>query len=298
MASLKDYFLATRPAFLITTLLACLIGLLSTRELGATDPLIYLLTIVLALLVHASANLLNDYFDHLKGSDSINADRISPFTGGSRYIQNQILTSRQVYGLGLSLLLIACVLGIYLCMQSTWILMTIGLLGIVIAWAYSAPPLQLMSRGIFGEMAIALAWSLVVIGFATLQTRSVEVDSFPLAMSYGLMVSNILFVNQIPDIRADRSAGKYTLAVQSSNKALWIWYAAIVMSAYLFQFIAVLFSSVSPKTLLTLLLLPAFGKYAWQLHQAPLPKERLKTLIVRNMTAVHLYAVLLCIGLY
>ena len=116
-----------------------------------------LLALILALCMHAAANLLNDYFDHLNGSDDHNYGRISPFTGGSRYIQNQIISATQIHALGIALMLICCILGIYIFSQSTWLLMPIGILGLLLAWAYSAPPLQLMSKGVLGEIAIAIA---------------------------------------------------------------------------------------------------------------------------------------------
>ena len=150
------FFLASRPALLSITIIGCFIGLMAAGGPIKIDVLV-LLALILALCMHAAANLLNDYFDHLNGSDDHNYGRISPFTGGSRYIQNQIISATQIHALGIALMLICCILGIYICSQSTWLLMPIGILGLLLAWAYSAPPLQLMSKGVLGEIAIAIA---------------------------------------------------------------------------------------------------------------------------------------------
>lgn len=298
MPNFKKYVLATRPAFLLITFLACLIGLLSAKSPRTLDWHINVLAIGLALLAHAGANLLNDYFDHLNGSDAINEERISPFTGGSRYIQNQILSPSQVYGLGIFLLFLASLLGIFLCSQSTWALVPIGLLGITIAWAYSAPPLQLMSRGILGEISIAIAWSLVVIGFATLQTHCIDFDATLIGIAFGLMVANILFLNQIPDIRADLLAKKFTLAAQTSPQSQWKWYVSFFVIAYLCQFLGIYLSQIPVTSLLSIVALPGFLTCAWVLHNHPYTHSRLEKLILGNIVSIHLYAVLLCLGLY
>jgi 1,4-dihydroxy-2-naphthoate octaprenyltransferase len=298
MANIKDYVLATRPAFLLITFLGCLIGLLSAKAQITLEWPINALAIGLTLLVHAGANLLNDYYDHINGCDAINEDRVSPFTGGSRYIQNLILRPRQIFGLGLLLLMASTLLGIYLCSQSTWALAPIGILGLTIAWAYSAPPLQLMSRGAWGEIAIALAWSLVVIGFATLQTHTVDLGAIFMGVAFGLMVANILFLNQVPDIKADKLAKKFTLAVKSRSQSQWKWYLGFILVAYFTQLLGIFLILIPTTSSLSLIALPGFLICAQKLKNHHTSQESIKNLIFWNIIFVHFYAALLCIGLY
>ena len=250
------------------------------------------------LLVHASANVLNDYFDHLNGSDSINVDRISPFTGGSRYIQNNIFSPKKIFGFGLLLLALSAILGLYLCYISTWMLLAIGIAGVTIGWSYSAPPLQLMSRGLLGEIAIAIAWSLVVIGFSVLQTDHIDAQLMPIGISYGLMVANILFLNQVPDIKADKASKKNTLAAQSLPQDLWKWYTLLFVSAYGLQILAVYCLLTPVFILLTILIMPLFIHCSIELKRRALDRSQLAIIIPRNILGVHLYALLMCIGLY
>ena len=102
MSAKLNLILATRPAFLAITLLGCLIGLALPSAVKDTFGINFL-AISLALFAHAAANLLNDYFDHLNGSDQNNKDRITPFTGGSRFIQDRIFKPRQILLLGITL---------------------------------------------------------------------------------------------------------------------------------------------------------------------------------------------------
>ena len=297
ISSVKDYFLVTRPAFLIITLLGCLLGLLIPQSSSSSAWLISLMGMIVAILAHAGANLLNDYFDHLNGSDECNHDRISPFTGGSRFIQNRILSAKHIYVFAIYLLSLSTALGLYICYINSWVLLPIGIFGIFMAWAYSAKPLQLMSKGILGEIAIAIAWSMLVIGFATLERSHMAYEAIPSGIAFGLMVSNILLVNQVPDIRADTLAGKMTLAIRYSIQNVWIWYVGIFATAYALQVLSITNNDIPSKSLATIAVLPAFIYCAYLLQRHYADKEKLKSTLLTNLIAVHAYAVLFCISM-
>ena len=98
------YALATRPAFLTITLAGCLLGFATAFHGGVPFGAgAAALTLLLALLAHAGVNVLNDYYDHLNGTDAANTGRIYPYTGGSRFIQNGVLSARQTLAFGLLL---------------------------------------------------------------------------------------------------------------------------------------------------------------------------------------------------
>ena len=69
-------------------------------DFGRIDLFTASLTLLLALVAHAGINVLNDYFDALNGTDQRNVGRLFPFTGGSRFIQNGVLTVRQTRAFG------------------------------------------------------------------------------------------------------------------------------------------------------------------------------------------------------
>ena len=296
MTNPLNFFLATRPTFLIITLLGCLLGLLLPQAFSTPWHLVALSTLA-AVTAHGGANLFNDYFDHLNGSDAINIGRIGPFTGGSRFIQNKTLSPSAIFGVALALTITSIALGIYVCSQTTWKLIPIGIFGVLIAWAYSAPPLQLMSKGILGELAIAIAWSLIVIGFSMLVTNELNIGAMLIGISYGLMVSNILLINQIPDREADQKANKYTLATQYSTRKLNYWYTSIYFIAYVCLVSAVFIKAAPIHTLSTLLLVPTFISCSMILSNATLSREKLKSLIVRNIVSVHAFTLLMCLCL-
>ena len=211
---LGRYFAATRPAFLSVTLVACLIGLASAWRSGiAPDAATAIVTVLFALVAHAAGNVINDYHDAVSGADDANTGRLFPFTGGSRFIQNGVLGLRQTGVFGYGLLATVVPAGLWLSWQAGPGLVLIGLAGLVLGWAYSAPPLKLVSRGL-GELAIAACWLLVVVGTDYVQRGAFDALPFVAGLSYALLVANLLFINQFPDHAGDAAAGKRTLVVR------------------------------------------------------------------------------------
>jgi 1,4-dihydroxy-2-naphthoate octaprenyltransferase len=208
------YFAATRPAFLTVTLMAGLLGLASAYASGLTlSPLTATLTLFFALLAHAGANVVNDYHDAISGCDAGNQERIYPYTGGSRMIQNGVLSLTQTHRFGMGLLCVVMVGGLFLTLLSGTGLLWIGGLGLFTAWAYSASPCRLQARGL-GEIGITMAWLLIVIGADFVQRRHFSIMPVAVGLGYAFLVANVLFINQFPDRKADAASGKRTLVVR------------------------------------------------------------------------------------
>jgi 1,4-dihydroxy-2-naphthoate octaprenyltransferase len=227
------YFFATRPAFLSVTLMGALIGLGSVRADGIEiDVLKACLSMFFGLVAHAGANVLNDYYDALNGSDAVNHQRLFPFTGGSRFIQNGVISLAKTRHFGYALLISVIPAGLWLAANSATGVILIGLTGLLIAWAYSAPPMQLMARGL-GEVAIVAGWLMVVLGIDFVQRGSFAILPLIAGVPYALLVAAILYLNQFPDRLADAAADKRTLVVRLGTlRARW-GYMALVLTAYL-----------------------------------------------------------------
>ncbi len=216
------YIAATRRPFLSVTLIGCLIGLATAHASGIPlDAAKAFLTIFFALVAHAGVNVVNDYYDALSGADAANTQRLFPFTGGSRFIQNDIMGLRETGLFGYALLASVIPPGLWLAFNSAPGLLLIGLAGLLIGWAYSAPPLKLMCRGV-GELAIVAAWLLVSSGTDFVQRGSFSTWPVIVALPFALLVANILYINQFPDRVGDASAGKRTLVVRlGAERAKW-----------------------------------------------------------------------------
>ncbi|HFC53417.1 MAG TPA: prenyltransferase, partial [Gammaproteobacteria bacterium] len=112
---LTAYLMAVRPPFIFASIVPILLGLSFTRYSGhSVDGMAAMLTLVAGILLHAAINVLNDYHDSRNGTDRLNTERIYPFTGGSRFIQNGVLGEQQMLRWGLLLLLATVAIGLYL----------------------------------------------------------------------------------------------------------------------------------------------------------------------------------------
>jgi 1,4-dihydroxy-2-naphthoate octaprenyltransferase len=202
------YLLATRPAFLSITLAGCLLGF---AVAGADGAILHwsraAAALLLAAMAHAGINVLNDYCDHLNGTDARNTRRLYPYTGGSRFIQNGVMAPRQVRAFAIALFGATIAGGLGLLAVTGPGLLWIGLAGLAIGWAYSAPPLKLNSRGV-GELCVAAGFLLVVVGADYVQRGAFALQPWLAGAPYALLVTNILFINQFPDREADRASGK------------------------------------------------------------------------------------------
>ncbi|RTZ66940.1 MAG: prenyltransferase [Aquificaceae bacterium] len=202
------YFAATRPPFILATLIPILIGMAYTHHQGfAIQWGAFFLALLAGAFLHAGVNVLNDYYDALNGTDDFNEERIYPFTGGSRFIQNQILTKKQMRNFGWGLIAVVVLIGFYLVLNTGWALLALGIFGILIGWAYSAPPFRLNSRGL-GELTVLLGFGLLPFGAWLSQTGVISLNIILIAIPIGLLTCNLLYINQYPDRKADIHAKK------------------------------------------------------------------------------------------
>jgi 1,4-dihydroxy-2-naphthoate octaprenyltransferase len=254
------YFVATRPAFLSVTFVGCLLGLATAAASGiALDPFKATVTMLFALLAHGGANVVNDYYDALSGCDAANDERVFPFTGGSRVIQNGVLSLHEAAVLGYALLAAVIPAGLWLTAVSGSGLIAIGLAGLLTGWAYSAPPCKLQARGI-GEFGITAAWLLIVVGSDFVQRHTFSFAPLAAGLGFALLVANILYINQFPDVNADSKAGKYTMVVRLGvARARW-GYALIALLSYGWVLAMVMLGQLPAAALLSLL--PALASFS------------------------------------
>jgi 1,4-dihydroxy-2-naphthoate octaprenyltransferase len=205
-------FAATRPAFLTASLLPVLSGI--TLAWGMSGQINFGLALLILLniaLIHSGANVLNDYFDARNGTDGANTQRIFPFSGGSRFIQNGVLTQGETLRFGLWLMGTGALLGLGFTAVSGLFILWLGLLG------GPAPPC-LACRGL-GDLVIATCFGVLpVLGTVYILTGSMASEAIWAGAIIGCFVAAILWINSIPDIEADRQAGKMTLPARLGSQ--------------------------------------------------------------------------------
>lgn len=214
-ATIRRYFLATRPPFLTASILPVLAGTAwGASVANSVDLVAGLLALLATIAVHAGSNVYNDVSDELNGTDRINEEHIHPFTGGSRFIQNGVLTLQQMRRWALLLFAAGIVLGAALIALKGIGVLFLGLAGIALGALYSLPAVQLSGRG-FGETAVAVAFGILpVCGAAWLQSGIVDLTVVLISIPISCWVAAILLINEVPDRIADEQVGKRTWVVR------------------------------------------------------------------------------------
>jgi 1,4-dihydroxy-2-naphthoate octaprenyltransferase len=248
---LRRYWQAMRPAFFPASVLPVVVGTAwGHAASGSLDLGVAALALLATMLVHAGANVINDVADEKSGTDRTNVERIFPYTGGSRIIQNEILSLEAMQRFGVWLLGAACICGALLAWLKGPFVLAFGLAGVVLATLYSLRPAQLAGRGV-GEAAIATAFGVLpVTGAAWLQSGIVDFASLLISIPVAMWVSAILLINEVPDVAADAAAGKRTLPVRLGIPGARRLYVGLHAVALLAIIAAVFGSLLSPFALI------------------------------------------------
>ncbi|MHA1108836.1 MAG: prenyltransferase, partial [Alphaproteobacteria bacterium] len=218
-------FLATRPMFFPVAVLPVIVGTAwGARAAGGLDIVSFVLALAVIVLVNAGVNVLNDVCDSRNGGDAQNTGRIFPFTGGSRFIQNEIMTDGAMAGWALVLLASGCAVGLALVIQKGVLVLGFGLAGLAVGVLHSLPPVQLGARGL-GEVTVAIGFGILpVVGAAWLQSGVWDMDVVVLSLPLALWAALILLINQVPDADADAAVGKRTLVTRLGWNTLgWLY---------------------------------------------------------------------------
>jgi len=221
-----------RLPFVVATILPVSLGAAIAYRAGTFDWMLFALTLAGALFIHLGVNTANDYFDARSGADDINITP-TPYSGGSRIIQYGLLTQGTILSLSTGAYIAGSAIGLYLAMVRGWPILVIGLLGLLVSYGYTAPPLKLAYRGV-GELGVAVGFGpLLVLGSYFVQAQTVSLEAFLASLPVGLLVLLILYVNEIPDRTWDDEAEKKTLVATLSEQSIPKVFTLAVGGVYL-----------------------------------------------------------------
>jgi 1,4-dihydroxy-2-naphthoate polyprenyltransferase len=247
---LHAWWLGIRPK----TLPASIAGVVTGIALAIHDNKFHfgpaLAALGVGVLLQIASNLANDVFDFEHGTDT--DERLGP----TRVTQAGMLAPRQVK-IGLIIAVgLAIVLGIYLAFIAGWPVILIGLAAIASAILYTGGPFPLGYHGL-GDLFVFLFFGLAAVaGTYFVQTGRVEGEVWWMAVSIGLLVVNLLVVNNLRDIPTDRKAGKFTMAILLGERGSRWEYVLFQGIAYGIVLVMVLLNALPVWALLSWLSIP------------------------------------------
>lgn len=247
---LKIWFLETRPQFLLLSVVLAFLGTSIAWYDGAFHLGYALLAFVGLLLAHISINTLNDYFDYRSGID-LEVKR-TPFSGGGGMLPAGLLKPRQVLWFGVVSLLLAVPIGVYFIIVRGWLLLPLLLIAAVCIVLYT--PFILKTR--WPEWAAGLGLgTLPVLGVYFVQTTA-YLPAIIASIPSGILVHNLLLLNEFPDTEADKKAGRKTLPIVMGKAKASIVYSVLTVIVYLWIIGGVVAGLMPPFSLIALLTLP------------------------------------------
>ena len=229
MGSLKIWLLETRPQFLLLDPVCVFTGVAASfYELHSINVLHLVLAFFGVLLSHIGVNVLNDYFDYKSGID-LRVKRTA-FSGGSGILPSGLLEPRKVFLLGMVSLCLVIPIGIYFITVYKWAILPIGLYGVAVVYLYT--PYITKLPGLTEILGPGLGCGLWVLGPYFTQTGGYSAMAVVVTAVAGLLIADLLLLNEFPDVEADRSAGRRHMPIVLGPEKAAKVYCLVLASAY------------------------------------------------------------------
>ncbi|WP_033543885.1 1,4-dihydroxy-2-naphthoate polyprenyltransferase [Planococcus sp. CAU13] len=280
----------TRPHTLTAAFAPVFLGTMIAIRDTHIDWLLFTAMLVASLLIQAATNMFNEYYDFARGLDNENSVGI-----GGAIVRNGV-KPQTVLRLAFLLYAIAGVIGIYICYQTSWWLLVVGGIAMIIGYLYTGGPYPIAYTP-FGELfsGLFMGFLIVLIAFY-IQTGTITADSILLSVPSTLLVAAIMMANNIRDIVGDAASGRKTLAILAGRSAAVNILLSFFVLSYVWIVILVVFGIITPWALLVFLSIKKPVKIIniFKRHTEPLKvMPAMKDTGITNT----LFALLLAIGL-
>jgi 1,4-dihydroxy-2-naphthoate polyprenyltransferase len=217
----------TRPHTLTAAFVPVLLGTALAMKSNTIHFGLFLAMLIASLLIQAATNMFNEYFDFKRGLDNEHSVGI----GGS--IVRDGIKPKTVLNIALSLYGIALLLGVYICMNSSWWLAAVGLVCMAVGYLYSGGPLPIAYTP-FGELFSGFFMGMLIILITFfIQTGTVTKTSILISIPILVLVGAINFSNNIRDLDGDKENGRKTLAILIGKKKAIRLLAVMFIFSYL-----------------------------------------------------------------
>lgn len=248
---LKLLFLETRPKFLLLSVVLAFYGITIALYNGSFHLGHAILAFVGLVLAHISCNTLNDYFDYKSGVDL--ATNVTPFSGGSGMLKQGLLTPKQVFWLGMTCFILDIPIGIYFTIVSGWLLLPLLVVAAICILLYSPFILKLDWPEWSPWLGLGF---LPILGTYFVQTSAYSWQVVVAAIPSGILVHNLLLLNEFPDAQADTKDNRKTLPITLGKQKAAIVYSALAVLVYVWIIGAVIAGIMPVFSLISLLTLP------------------------------------------
>ncbi|MGI0040411.1 MAG: prenyltransferase [Nitrosopumilaceae archaeon] len=219
---LSTWFRAIRIRFLLSSVIAVCLGLaINWWQNQTIDVINAALTFAGVIALHASVDLLNDYWDFKRNIDT--KTKRTKFSGGTGVLPEGLLKPKEVYAAGVLALILGAAIGSYFIFVNGLTIAIILAFAIVSIYFYST---RIVDSGL-GEVFVAIKGTMIVLGTYFVQSSEIVTEPVLGGIVLGVLSSMVLFVNSFPDFDADKASGRRTLVILLGKKRaasiIWIF---------------------------------------------------------------------------
>lgn len=280
-----------RPHTLTAAFVPVLIGTMLALPFGQFDAMLFITMLLASILIQVATNMFNEYYDFKRGLDTEKSVGI----GGA--IVRDGVSAKTVLGLAIMFLTVATLLGVYICMNSSWWIAVIGLVCMAAGYFYTGGPYPIAYTP-FGELISGLFMGVIIILISFyIQTSFVTTNSVLISIPTAILIGGILMANNIRDLDGDKEKGRQTLAIILGRKKAVTFLSGMFAVSYAWILGLIVFGIVSPWLLFVFASIPK----AFQAYRG----FRGKSLSVQMMPAMKataqmntLFGILMSLGLF
>lgn len=268
----KIWLKATRPFSLTASIIPVTIGAIFAAKESNFQLIYYLLSLLAAVLLQASVNMINDYDDFINKVDT----KHSGSTSG--IIFENLLTPEEMSKGGHIFLALGCILGLFLAFKKGPFILILGIIGALGGYSYTGKPLMLKYRGLGAPLIFIIFGPLMVLGGYLVQTERIITNVLFISIPIGLLTTAILHANDIRDIYHDKKAGIKTLSIIiGRTNSCYIYYGLLSLS-YISVLVTTYYKVTPTWSLLCLITLPTALKNINKLRISKDSESKLATL--------------------
>jgi 1,4-dihydroxy-2-naphthoate octaprenyltransferase len=247
---IRMWWMATRPFSFTASITPVVLGGVWAAYDGHWSWMLFAVTLVGSVAIHAGTNLINDYYDWKKGADTPES------LGPNRALKEGYITPRQVFWGGIFCFVLGSALGLYLVATRGVFILYLGIFSVLAGWFYTAGPVAFAYTGL-GEIVVFIFMGpVMVLGSYYVQAQRVAPEVLWISVPVGMLVAAILHANNMRDLDTDRANKKHTLANLLGREASRWEYYLLVGGSYLLLVLLVVLGIAPAATLLALLTLP------------------------------------------
>lgn len=230
----KGLFRLADPKISLASFSSMFLGACAAARDGPLSPMWLAVTFIGIWAIEIAKNASGEIYDWDSGTDrSVAPEDGTPFSGGKRVLVENLLTRRQTRAVAFIGYAIGILAGLWIATYREPRVLLFGILGIGLAFFYHAPPLKLSYRGL-GELAVAMAYGPLIGSGTYLVQRGDLPGRVPLLfVPLGIAIAAFLWINELPDEKADRGAGKRTLVVRMGRARAANAFAALLIASAL-----------------------------------------------------------------